>query len=85
MHGAVISCVCTETVAKLEAMSKVEQIELQVSELSQRDLAHFRTWYAAFDADAWDHQLEQDVTAGKLDQLAERALRAHASGSTKSL
>ena len=66
-------------------MSKVEQIELQVSGLSQQELAQFRAWYFAFDADAWDRQLEQDAASGKLDSLAEEALRAHAAGKTKAL
>ena len=29
---------------------------------------------------AWDMRLERDVRAGKLDTLAERALREHGSG-----
>lgn len=66
-------------------MSKVEQIELEVSRLSQQELAHFRAWYSAFDADAWDRQLEHDADSGKLDNVAEKALHAHASGKTKAL
>lgn len=66
-------------------MSKVEQIELQVSKLSQQELAQFRAWYSTFDADAWDRQLEQDVASGKLDSLAEKALQAHGAGKTRSL
>ncbi len=66
-------------------MSKVEQIETQVSKLSPQELAHFRAWYSMFDADAWDRQLEQDAASGKLDQLAEKALQAHATGKTKAL
>ena len=65
-------------------MSKVELIEQQIEKLSPTELAAFRSWYAAFDAEAWDRQFEADVKAGKLDALANKALRAHASGrSTK--
>ncbi len=28
-----------------------------------------------FDADAWDKQLEEDVNAGRLDDLADEAIR----------
>lgn len=66
-------------------MNNVEQIEVQVSKLSQQELARFRAWYSKFDADAWDHQVEQDAASGKLDPLAERALQAHVSGSTRTL
>ena len=30
--------------------------------------------FAEFDADFWDQQLEQDITAGRLDKLADEAL-----------
>ena len=61
-------------------MSKIEQIEHQVKALSAEELAAFRQWFAVFDADAWDRQFEADVTAGKLNTAAARALRDHAAG-----
>ncbi len=39
----------------------------------------------AFDAEAWNRQFEADVRTGKLDALAEKALQAHASGTTTKL
>jgi len=65
-------------------MSRVEKIENQIKELSQDELTALREWFAAFDGDAWDRQMEADISAGKLDNLAERALRDHEAGrSTK--
>ena len=65
-------------------MSKVENIESQIEELSPQELTAFREWFTKFDAEGWDRQFEADVTAEKLDSLAERALRDHAAGrSTK--
>ncbi len=66
-------------------MSKVESLERQIQQLSPEELAEFRRWYAEFDADRWDRQFESDVKAGKLDALAEKALRAHASGQSTKL
>lgn len=66
-------------------MSKAEAIEQQIEKLSPAELAEFRRWYAAFDAEAWDRQFEVDVKAGQLDALAEKALRAHVSGQSKPL
>jgi len=66
-------------------MSKVEQIEQQVQSLSQEELAQFRAWFLEFDWAMWDRQLERDVASGKLDALADKALRDHASGKTKPL
>ena len=65
-------------------MDKVQNIESQIQELSPEELAALREWFVEFDAEAWDRQFEADVKAGKLDALAERALRDHLAGrSTK--
>jgi hypothetical protein len=61
-------------------MSRVDQIENQVKALSPEELSAFREWFAEFDAETWDRQFAADVKARKLDGLAERALRDHASG-----
>jgi hypothetical protein len=55
-------------------MSSVQQVESSVRELSESELAEFRTWFAEFDAPAWDDQFERDVAAGRLDALADAAL-----------
>jgi len=56
-------------------MSTVQEIQAAVRQLSSEDLAAFRHWFAEFDAALWDRQLEMDVAAGRLDQLAEEALQ----------
>jgi hypothetical protein len=56
-------------------MSTIQEIEDAIQKLPDADLAAFRAWFAQFDADAWDRQFEQDVAAGRLDELAEEALR----------
>ncbi|HVK15893.1 MAG TPA: addiction module protein [Fimbriiglobus sp.] len=55
-------------------MSTIHEIEQAIRKLEPADLAAFRAWFAAFDADAWDKQLDDDVAAGRLDRLAEEAL-----------
>ena len=66
-------------------MGRIENLEEQIRALSPEEFARFREWFAQFDAEAWDRQLEDDVKAGKLDKLAERALRAHAAGQSTEL
>ena len=66
-------------------MSNVEAIEQQIEKLSPAELAAFRSWYAVFDAEAWDRQFEADVKAGQLDAMADKALRAHTSGQSTKL
>ena len=57
------------------AMSTLKEIESAVSQLSANELTAFRDWFAVFDAAAWDRQIEADVAAGKLDELAQQALQ----------
>lgn len=56
-------------------MSTVLEIENAVKKLSPGDLATFRDWFLDFDAAAWDKQFEEDVAAGRLDALADAAIR----------
>jgi hypothetical protein len=66
-------------------MSKIDSIKQQIEKLSPEELATFRPWYAAFDAEVWDRQFEADVKAGKLDALGEKALRDHTAGQSTKL
>jgi hypothetical protein len=50
----------------------VKELERAVSELSPQELAEFAAWFEEFAADQWDRQIEADVVAGKLDQLAQK-------------
>jgi hypothetical protein len=66
-------------------MTKVESLEREVEKLSPEELAAFREWFATYDADAWDEQIERDVRAGKLDRMVAEALAAHDRGQTKGI
>ena len=66
-------------------MTKVEAIEREVEKLSAAELSAFRTWFAEFDWQVWDRQLEQDVAGGKLDKLMAEALADHERGETNEL
>jgi len=55
-------------------MHSVQDLEQVIRQLSPEDLAAFRAWFIEFDAALWDSKLENDVTAGRLDKLAEEAL-----------
>jgi hypothetical protein len=54
-------------------MSTVEKIEEAIQQLSPPERAVFRAWFAEFDAQEWDRQLEDDVAAGRLDWLIAEA------------
>jgi hypothetical protein len=54
--------------------NNLEKLETAVRQLSPEERAAFRTWFAVFDAEEWDRQLESDVAAGRLDWLVAEAL-----------
>jgi hypothetical protein len=66
-------------------MTKLEQIEKSVAELSEDELKAFAKWFEELQADLWDRQIEADAKAGKLDKFAERALAEHRAGRTRPL
>ena len=66
-------------------MSTVQEIEAAVRTLSRQDLAAFRRWFVEFDAEAWDKRFEDDVAAGRLNELGEEALRDFREGRTTAL
>ncbi len=61
--------------AYFSGMSSVPEIEAAVTKLSRQELLAFRDWFSDFDAAAWDKQFEEDVATGRLDALAEEAIR----------
>ena len=66
-------------------MQTIQEIEQAISRLSAKELARFREWFDEFDAGVWDKQFESDAQAGKLDQLAERAMEDYRAGKSKEL
>jgi hypothetical protein len=66
-------------------MGAVERLELLIKSLSAEELARFREWFAEFDAQAWDRQIEADTAAGKLDRLIEESMADHRAHKTRPL
>lgn len=66
-------------------MNAVVEIEQAIEKLSPQEMTELRRWFVAFDADAWDEQIEKDAAAGKLDALAEEALAEYRTGCAKEI
>jgi len=65
-------------------MSKVRTIEREIEALSPEELTALCKWFSEFDAATWERQIEEDAKAGKLDSLADAAIKSHQAGrSTK--
>jgi hypothetical protein len=66
-------------------MTTAEDIEKAVKRLAPSELARFRAWFEAFDAQQLDDAIERDAHAGRLDTHADEALAAHRAGRTREL
>lgn len=66
-------------------MTTAEDIGKAVEQLAAPELARFRAWFEAFDADRFDAAIAGDSEAGKLDTLAAEALAAHRAGQSREL
>jgi hypothetical protein len=56
-------------------MSRVEELEGQIKALSPQEFQELRAWVAEHAAEIWDRQFDNDVHAGRLDAIADQALR----------
>ena len=63
----------------------IEDIEKAVEQLAPENLAKFRAWFEQFEASRFDRKIQQDVRNGRLDQLADEALREFCDGRTREL
>jgi hypothetical protein len=61
----------------------LQELEKTIADLSPEALAKFREWFQEFEAQNWDRQIEADVAAGRLDRLAEKALRSYSHDTEK--
>lgn len=66
-------------------MSRLDDLQRQVTSLTPDELNAFRNWLTGFDAGIWDAQLAADSENGKLRSLTDRALRDHAAGRSSRL
>ena len=66
-------------------MSRVEELEVKIKALSSHELKELRAWLAAYDAEVWDRQFHADAVAGRLDAVADRALKDFSEGRSTDL
>jgi hypothetical protein len=66
-------------------MTEVKKLEGEIQKLSYAELTAFRKWFSEFDSEEWDRQIEEDIRAGKLDEIAKDAIAAHRDGRSKEL
>jgi hypothetical protein len=64
-------------------MSTVMEIEKAIEELPNQELFELTRWISSRFSDAWDRQIEEDICAGRLDDLAAEALEEHRAGGSQ--
>jgi hypothetical protein len=63
----------------------IEDIEKAVAKLPPEQFTRFRVWFEQFDATRFDQKIERDARDGKLDRLADEALRDVQNGHAREL
>lgn len=66
-------------------MITIKELEEAVSALPREKFLEFRTWFEEFDAALWDQQFEEDAHSGRLDRVAEKAIKDYGKGKFKPL
>jgi uncharacterized protein YfaT (DUF1175 family) len=58
-------------------MKTVSEIQAAIEQLSCQQYRTFCAWFAEYDSAQWDRQIAEDIAAGKLNYLADEAVREH--------
>ena len=66
-------------------MSTLAEIEEAIEKLPNEQLFQLTDWISERFSDAWDRQIEQDIVAGNLDDLAAEAIAEHRAGQSLSM
>ena len=54
-------------------MSRIEQIEKEIEQLSPHEFSEIARWVLDLDQKRWDDQMDRDAASGKLDFLRDEA------------
>ena len=61
-------------------MSTVQEIEQAIEKLPREEVFVLTNWLSTRFSDLWDRQIEDDISAGLLDDLAAEAVAEHRAG-----
>ena len=63
----------------------ITEIEQAIIQLPPQDFKQLRKWFEELEAQKWDEQIERDAKSGKLDKIAEQALKDYRTGKAREL
>jgi hypothetical protein len=58
----------------------IEELEEAVCSLKPEEYDSFRVWFADYDMNLWDKQIEKDSKSGRLDSMIHKALEDYNAG-----
>ncbi len=74
-----------EYVSDYPLWMSVKEVEQAVTHFSNEELKTFRQWFADFDMEQWDKEIEADSNSGRLDGFISKALEEHRAGRSSDL
>lgn len=63
-------------------MSTVQEIERAIEQLPREEAFLLADWICSRISKEWDQEIEEDIKAGRLDQLAQEAVSEYRAGRT---
>jgi hypothetical protein len=63
----------------------ITEIEQAIIQLPPQDFKQLREWFEELESQKWDEQIERDAKSGKLDKIAEQALKDYRAGKAREL
>jgi len=63
----------------------IAEIKNAIEHLEKKELISLSEWFHKIEEDTWDKEIKEDITKGKLDQIAESTLNSYKSGKCKEL
>ena len=51
----------------------LQELEIAITQLPAEELTTFAQWFEEYLADIWDRRIEEDIKAGRLDEVGRRA------------
>jgi len=66
-------------------MGSIDEIKSAIAHLPEEEFNSFVDWFQKFEEERWDKELEKDIAARKLDNLADEALNEFDAGKSSEL
>ena len=63
----------------------IEELEFAIQKLPAHEFKRLAAWFAEFEAEQWDRQIEADQRAGRLDHVIKRVREDIEAGRSKPL